>query len=140
MWFENLNIFCLSGTEKVAELLIRYGANVNAANFGMMICNENKPNYEIYSFIWIVGGWTVLHSAVNRGRKKIANLLLRNGANVDAANIYGETPLHWTTVNGYERIAQLLLSSGANVNSMTVYYRTPLHWSAINGIGKDSLM
>lgn len=42
----------------------------------------------------------MLHSAVNRGRKKITNLLLRNGANVDAANIYGETSLHWTTVNG----------------------------------------
>lgn len=113
--------------------------------------------------IHIVGGWTVLHSAVNRGRRKIANLLLRNGANVDAANIYGETSLHWTTVNGnhlkwqpfecyvllniintpshqlgHERIAQLLISSGANVNAMTVFYRTPLHWAAINGMYRNT--
>lgn len=68
----------------------------------LYIFNDTKLKYNVKNFFesHIAGGWTVLHSAVNRGRKKIADLLLRNGANVDAANIYGETPLHWTTVNG----------------------------------------
>lgn len=90
----------LSATEKVAEILIRNGANVNSANYS---------------------GWTVLHSAVNRGefktfrinrvkttwknlffagRKKITELLWRSGAFVNAVDMYGETPLHWTIVNG----------------------------------------
>lgn len=68
------------------------------------------------------------------GRRKITDLLIRNGAYVNVMNIYGETPLHWTAINSYEQIADLLIKNGADVDALTVKKRTPLHWAAINGL------
>ena len=51
--------------------------------------------------------------------KKAVDLLLKNGANPDSFNIYGETPLAYTLVislNPNLEIAQLLMDHGANIN------------------------
>jgi len=40
-------------------------------------------------------GWTPLHSAVSAGHEGIVDLLITNGADVNAANSGGRTSLHY---------------------------------------------
>ena len=78
------------GHEKVAELLLKEGANVNAVN-------QNGH--------W---GTTPLHAAAHANQVKIAQLLLDHGANVKANDMEGRTPLFHTTFHKAKAVAKLL--------------------------------
>ena len=78
------------GHEKVAELLLKAGANVNAVN-------ENEH--------W---GTTPLHAAAHANQAKIAQLLLDHGANVKAEDREGRTPMAHTNFHKAKAVAKLL--------------------------------
>jgi cytohesin len=88
---------------------------------------------------------TPLHMAVSEGKKEIAELLIAEGADVNAngksdglsihvkfKNYFGpaQTPLHSVTTKG---IAKLLIDKGANVNAKDEWESTPLHYAALEG-------
>jgi len=77
-------------------------------------------------------GWTPLHMAAFYGQSEATRLLLRRGADVNAAAEDGHTPLHAAAAWASPEVAQLLLSSGSNVNARDNKGRTPLHW-AVSG-------
>ena len=52
-------------------------------------------------------GWTPLHSTVYWGHNEIAELLLANGAQVNAKAGNGRTPLDWAEQLGVEEMAKL---------------------------------
>ena len=60
-------------------------------------------------------------------------LIIREGANVNATNGYGQTALHWAAWNGYIEIVKLLIKYGANINFKDKWGRTALHYAACNG-------
>lgn len=73
----------MTGDDKIAELLITAGANVNAADE-----NFNTP----------------LHLAANGDSDKhlrVAEMLVNHGANVNAANIANEMPWDVTKTDNY---------------------------------------
>ncbi|MEQ8169621.1 MAG: ankyrin repeat domain-containing protein [Candidatus Eremiobacterota bacterium] len=81
-------------------------------------------------------GTTLLHSRVNNFSDVKA--LVYNGADINAANIYGDTPLHYLA--GYcdynpDRLdtARFLIEHGASVNLQDREGNTPLHKAAENG-------
>lgn len=59
-------------------------------------------------------GWTPLHVAVMRDDHKMADILLRHGADVNAQNNRGRTALHDAAGRGQERLVKLLLENGAD--------------------------
>jgi hypothetical protein len=60
--------------------------------------------------------------------------LLKRGANIDVAAIYGATPLHYAVERGNANLAKLLLAHKADPNAIiTIGITTPLHIAARSG-------
>ena len=55
-----------------------------------------------------------MHHAAVSGRKEIVELLIANGADVNAKDDVGTTPLHHAIT---KEIAELLITNGADVNA-----------------------
>lgn len=91
---------------RVAELLIRRGADVNTFR---------GPEAQ-----------TPLHMAARRGNVGIAQALLNAGAALEARDKKGETPLRRAVNCGHPEIVSLLLADGADVNARDKKGRTPL--------------
>ena len=78
------------GHQAVVALLLKAGAEVNAANH-----NEH----------W---GTTPLHAAAHANQAAIASMLIEHGADLNAKDMSGHTPLHHTTFHKAKAVAALL--------------------------------
>ena len=75
-------------------------------------------------------GWTSLHIAALGDRRKEAEALINQGADVNARDKYGHTPLFFSK-SAY--MAQLLICAGADVNARREDGGTALHRAARTG-------
>ena len=71
-------------------------------------------------------GLTTLILAAEKGNKKIVELLLNAGTNVDACDYYGFTALVQAAIKGHRECADLIIRAGANVNKYSLNRYTPL--------------
>jgi ankyrin repeat protein len=78
-------------------------------------------------------GTTALHWAVHRDDLQIADLLIRAGAQVRAANRYGVTPLSIACTNGNAALIGRLLDAGADPNTVLPDGETALMTAARTG-------
>src|SRR6516164_2276606 len=79
-------------------------------------------------------GTTALHWAVEADDLDLADLLIRQGANVSAANRDGATPLLLASVNGKAAMIERLLQAGADPNvALSRYGDTALMLAARTG-------
>ena len=106
-----LHLAARAGHMETAELLITKGADVGAKG------GERKE--------------TPLFTAVNYRRKTIVELLVANGADVNAQDAYAETPLFTAVSKGLTGMVELLIEKGANLNGNGG--TTPLHKAASVG-------
>ena len=65
-------------------------------------------------------GWTSLHFALQLDHKEIVELLIANGADVNAKAEDGVAPLHVAAGGGHKEVAELLIANGADVNAKVV--------------------
>jgi hypothetical protein len=73
-------------------------------------------------------GGTALHNAVAKGHRGIVELLIAEGADVNALS--KGTPLHNAVYYGQKEMAELLISKGAKVNERNYRGETPLDYYA----------
>jgi len=76
-------------------------------------------------------GKTPLHWAAGNEGRQVAELLIANGADVNAQSEMG-TPLHFAAAFGHKEIAELLIAKGAGVNAKSDdgdWAETPLDWA-----------
>jgi len=71
-------------------------------------------------------GETPLLWAARFGQSQVAELLIAEGADVNAKNVVGQTPLHCAAMAGHKEIIELLIAAGADVNAKTKRGDTPL--------------
>ena len=93
-----------------ASVLIAHGANVYALNGAR-------------------GVFTPLHWAAMHNAPEVAELLISNGADVNAKDGGGDTPLYQAAMHNAPEVAELLISNGADVNAKGMDV-TPLHQAA----------
>ena len=79
-------------------------------------------------------GTTALHRAAHRNDLKAAEVLIRAGADVKAANRYGVPPLALAATNGNAAMLELLPKAGANPNATQAEGETALMTAARTGI------
>ena len=96
----------LYGHASVVELLISYGAKVNARS---------------------VDRFAPLHNAAYSGNKEVVEMLIAHGADVNTESDNGVTPLHNAAYQDYREIAEILIAHGAEVNAQADNGCTPLH-------------
>jgi len=82
------------GAVGIAKLLLSHGADPNAAS--------------------VEANLTPLHVAAERGHLRLAELLLRRGASVDAPDASGATPLLHAARSSKSKMAHMLLQHGAD--------------------------
>jgi len=122
---------------EIAESFIARGVEPNifeAAITGRIervraLLKQDPPLVKAYS----PDGWTALH--LNWGRLDIVNLLLDNGAEINAQsrNRLVATPLQGAVVTRRIELARLLIKRGANVNCKGEGGGSPLHEAAFSG-------
>src|SRR6185503_977339 len=72
--------------------------------------------------------------AAMRGDREAVRALLKQGADVSAAQGDGMTALHWAAERGDAALAEILLYAGANVGAVTrIGQYTPLHLASKTG-------
>ncbi len=99
-----------ANSKVMAELLISYGANVNAKD---------------------VFSRAPLHVTAGSGNIEVAKVLLENRADVNAKDIFGSTALHIVASVGNTGFARCLIDNGADVNARD-RFGTPLTTAAEN--------
>ncbi|KAJ1472114.1 ankyrin repeat-containing domain protein, partial [Baffinella frigidus] len=70
-------------------------------------------------------GWTPIYIAASAGYDALAQILLDEGANVNAVTKLGVMPLHRAAQNGNDAVIEILLSHGADCRA-----RTNCGWTA----------
>ncbi|MDX1916527.1 MAG: ankyrin repeat domain-containing protein [Rickettsiaceae bacterium] len=76
---------------------------------------------------------TPLQYAVEVNSFEIANMLIKEGVNIEQKDCIGDTALHLSCRIGNTDIVNLLLYSGANINSSNVNGRTPIFEACSEG-------
>ncbi|KAL6915480.1 hypothetical protein FSST1_006975 [Fusarium sambucinum] len=124
-----------------------WGAHVREADFMetaliiptiLKICDTRSRSYAIwskYSSLPIpTNCLSSLMVASCYGQRAIVNLLLTNGAEIEAQNPHGQTPLMLAATYGHEATVKLLLDRGANIEAKdNTDSRTPLILAATHG-------
>src|SRR5690606_29208560 len=74
--------------------------------------------------------------AAMRGEVEVVRTLVKQGADVNAAQGDGMTALHWAAANGDVELARMLVYAGAHLEAVTRHgAHTPLHVAARSGRG-----
>ena len=84
--------------------------------------------FVLYMTILMYGTF-VMRSVVEEKSSRIVEILISNGADINARDNNGKTALSYAVENGYTEIAELLIAKGADVNARDGNGRTPL-WYA----------
>ena len=133
---------CRSGDIVVMKKLIKEGALINCiGSTGNTPLNLSVTGY--YGDITVravkflidkgadvnfidAGGAAPLH---NFKLKEVGDLLIKNGANLNAKTNKGHTPLHTAVLLSHFEPAEFLISNGANVNAIDYNDQTPLDFA-----------
>lgn len=81
---------------------------------------------------------TLLHLVARKNRRKLADYLVRCGADVDASRFDGITPLHLAALHGNPVMVKMLLKERANVNARTAARFWRNHLETVKVFGQDA--
>jgi ankyrin repeat protein len=129
----------------MVELLLKYGADPNAASEGdrPLVCAAYEGSVEIVKLLVGHGadlepanGSKPLLVAASRGKTDVIVYLIAKGAHVTAADGSGYTALHRAARAGQVDAVRVLLASGADPASRDKWGRTPLDLAKHEAIRK----
>lgn len=137
----------LVGHLPIAELLLEYGADINAKNrmgdsalhFAALKGRADDATVLIGWGIDIsattTSGSTALHQASHSPDAEITKTLIAAGADVNVSDIVGQSALLIAADKGYLETVKLLIETTTNIDYMDWYGYTALGSAALNGYG-----
>ncbi|KAB8229429.1 ankyrin repeat-containing domain protein [Aspergillus alliaceus] len=143
-----LHIAVKLGHEQIVNILLRHGADANAADkngmtpvFFAALDGNNAILQDLIQHQGQVNrktslaAWTPLHAAAcgKREQATTVQLLLDNGAEVDAADSHGNTPLFYAAGNGLPATIETLIRYNAQINATQEQGLTPIY-AALAGV------
>lgn len=148
----DLHLALLEGDTKKALRLMEEGANIRAINKAgksLLHIASEKGNTTFLRALFELGekalleirdknGRTALHLASFNGQTSAMEILLKEGADVQAKDKWGNSPAHETVVKGQIPALGLLFAYGADINAVNNKDDTLLH-SAILKKNKDMI-
>ncbi|KAI7329445.1 hypothetical protein KC315_g6145 [Hortaea werneckii] len=135
------------GHEKIVEILLAGGADVNAQGgyYNNALHAASDRGFDgVVSMLLAHGAnvdaqgdrhGTALHAASDRGRKTIVQMLTAKGADVNAQGGYFGNALQAASHRGHEEIVRMLLAAGADVNAQGGEYGNALQAALVAGEG-----
>lgn len=132
-----LHLAAIMGSVKTAKLMISLGAEADR-EFRLSLCKpdaadaKNDENDRILSDLPIQKGLTPLYLAIFGGHEETVELLIANGANVNARDSDYDTPLIKAAKAGNDAIVKILMKAGADVNAADIGGKTALHHLSTN--------
>ena len=150
--FSLLSIAVMDNNIEMAELLLKYNADVNAEvdlTDSVLIGAVDNNNMEMVKLLLSYGadinykgfrGRTALFSALEHDRKEnieMVKLLIKNKADVNIAydGDYGneETPLMYAAMKGYKETVKILIENKADINKRNIYNANALIYAYMYG-------
>jgi len=121
-----------AGKMEMVQLLIKAGADVNAKDQNGLTPLVKTASRNIAELLIAKGTdidagegyWTALHNAVRFRHRDTTELLIQNGANVNAKNNDGKTPVHYAVLLGSTEVIRMLLVAGADIDSISLNIRS----------------
>lgn len=144
--FTLLHIAAMNGLAKVAELLIKKGADNVVDQHGLTPLHwafyNNRPkivevlvkNKTDFNTVY-KNGWTLLHWAAKEGHIEVVRALIDRNADINEVDKKGYkcTPLHWAAKEGHTEIVDILIKNNADFNVVDQCGQTPLYYAAKEG-------
>ncbi len=112
--FTPIGLACFFGQLEIVNHLISSGSDINKAS---------NNDFKV----------APLHSACAISSYDIAEILIKQGAQVNARQLNDVTPLHSTAHNGQLKLTELLINSGADITAQTTAGKTPLQMAKEKG-------
>lgn len=114
-YLNSRDLYCICLINKEwAELITHENLIPKQSTWQKFFNYKSKQTYHTYR---IALGYTSLHFAAENGNAKDINNLIKNGANIEAADSNGATPLAIAAYYGNKESVRILLENGAAINS-----------------------
>jgi len=154
-----------AGSVEAVELLIKHGADVNAAELlqdqtalmwaaaeghldvvDALLKHGADPNRKARASELTTrstrtdypsGGFTALHWAVRDGDEAVVRRLVAGGADLKLTNADGATPMTLAIINDRFDLAAKLLELGADANDGSLYFAVDMHDATSDMRAKD---
>ena len=102
----------------------------------LLLANDANPNIAANNQFKVAP----IHSTCAISNYEIADLLIKNGADVNAKQMQGVTPLHSAAHNGQNELAKLLIENGADINAKMDNGQTPLFMAEEKGFKETAAL
>lgn len=133
-----LHLAAGSGHDEIVKVLVKAGSDIKAlSNDGSMPMHtaamsgrfsvvEKFLGYGVDINVRAVSvGFTALHFACRYGHVKLAELLLKNGSDLDVGDSDKWVALHCAVFGGHRELLELLVRAGANLEAVSKDGETP---------------
>lgn len=123
-WFDVTEMLIFRGAiidaDNKYEPLLHTAVEKNSEGIVKLLISKCPDTQKLVNAKGNYNNETPLHTAARTGNLKVAQILIENGADIDAKDDYGVTPLDLSIDEGHKEFAKYLIDKGADLYPVTL--------------------